>query len=179
MHTKTRNRQSVQTTSAYMKVACDLRRKKATKMKQALHAKRSKQAALQQQNARTKSSSTTGGQASLAPAAFVSTCTADTSVLEMLMMKAGARASKIRRAQLEEAEFDAMFDVLSLGGMDDETVEEKTERREEEREEAELDEAEEALWSSGCVGGALYTQLSTADVNVFPMGESTFDDLPV
>ena len=94
-------------------------------------------------------------------------------------MKAGALASEIRRAQLEEAEFDAVFDVLSLGGMDDETVEEKAEREEEEREEAELDEAEEALWSSGCVGGALYTQLSTAGVNVFPMGKSTFDDLPV
>jgi len=157
-----------------MKVACNLRRKKAIK-KQALQAEWSKKTALQQQNARTKS----GGQASLAPAAFVSTCTADTSVLEMLMMKAGARASKIRRAQLEEAEFDAAFDVLSLGGMDDETVEEKAEREEEEREEAELDEAEEALWSSGCVWGGLYTQLSTADVNVFPMGESTFDDLPV
>ena len=97
----------------------------------------------------------------------------------MLMMKAGAQASKIRRDQLEETEFDAAFDVLSLGGMDDETVEEKAERDEEEREEAELDEAEEALWSSGCVGGALYTQLSTTDVNVFPMGESTFDDLQV
>ena len=113
------------------------------------------------------------------PAAFVSTCTADTSMLEMLMMKAGPRASKIRRAQLEEAEFDAAFDVLSLGGMDDEMAEEKAEREKEERGEAELDEAEEGLWSSGCVGGALYTQLSTADVNVFPMGVSTFDDLPV
>jgi len=69
------------------------------------------------------------------------------------MMKAGARASKIRRAQMEETEFDAAFGVLSLGGMDDETVEEKEEREEEEREEAELEEAEEALWSSGCVGG--------------------------
>ena len=87
---------------------------------------------MQQQNARTKSSSTTGGQTSLAPAAFVSTCTADTSVLEMLMMKAGAQASKIRRAHLEGAEFDAAFDVLSLGGMDDATVEEKAEREEDE-----------------------------------------------
>jgi len=56
---------------------------------------------------------------------------------------------------------------------------EKAEGEEEERGGAELDEAEEGLWSSGCVGGALYTQLSTADVNVFPMGVSTFDDLPV
>jgi len=162
-----------------MKVACNLRRKKAIKKKQALQAKRSEKVVLQQQNARTKSSSTTGGQASLAPAAFVSTCTADTSVLEMLMMKAGARASKIRRAQLEEAEFDAAFDVLSLGGMDDEIVEAKAEREEEEREEAELEEAEEGLWSSGCLRGTLYTQLSTTDVNMFPLGASTFDDLPV
>ena len=94
-------------------------------------------------------------------------------------MQAGARASKIRRAQLEEAEFDVVFVVLSLGGMDDETVEEKAEREEEEREEAELDETKEALWLSGCVERALYSQLSTADVNVFPMGTSTFDDLPV
>jgi len=43
----------------------------------------------------------------------------------------------------------------------------KVEREEEEREEPEFDEAEEGLWSSGCVGGALYTQLSTTDVNVF------------
>jgi len=159
--------------------APEWRRKKAIKKKQALHAKRSKQAALQQQNARTKSSSTTGGQASLVPAAFVSTCTADTSVLEMLMMKAGARASKIRRAKLEAAELDAAFDVLSLGGIDDETAEEKAEGEEEEREGAELDEAGEGLWSSGCVGGALYTLLSTADLNVLPLGASTFDDLPV
>ena len=95
------------------------------------------------------------------------------------MMKAGARASKIRRAQLEEAEFDAAFDVLSLGGMDDKTAEEQAERVEEDREEAELDEAGEGLWSSGCVGGALYTLLSTADLNVLPLGASTFDDLPV
>ena len=49
----------------------------------------------------------------------------------------------------------------------DETADEKAEREEEEREEAELDEGEQGLWSSGCVGGALYTQLSTTDVNVF------------
>jgi len=42
---------------------------------------------------------------------------------------------RIRRAYLEETEFDAAFDVLSLGGMDDETAEEKAEREEEEREE--------------------------------------------
>jgi len=69
-----------------------------------------------------------------------------------------------------DAAFDVAFDVLSLGGMDDKTAEEKTEREEEERREAELDEVEEGLWSSGCVGGALYTQLSTADVNVLPNG---------
>ena len=40
----------------------------------------------------------------------------------------------------------------------DETADEKAEREEEEREEAELDEAEEGLWSSGCVGGALYSE---------------------
>ena len=66
------------------------------------------------------------------------------------MMQAGVRASKIRRAQLEEAENDAVSALLSLGGMDDETAEEKAEREEEEREEAELEEAEEGLWSSGC-----------------------------
>jgi len=42
---------------------------------------------------------------------------------------------RIRRAYLEETEFDAAFDVLSLGGMDDETAEEKAEREEKEKEE--------------------------------------------
>ena len=50
------------------------------------------------------------------------------------------------------------------------------ERDSEERREAELEEVEEAIWPSSCVGGALYTQLSTADVNVFPMETSTFHD---
>ena len=56
-----------------------------------------------------------------------------------------------------DAAFEVAFDVLSLGGMDDKTAEEKTEREEQEMEEVELDEAEEGLWSSGCVGGALYS----------------------
>ena len=82
-------------------------------------------------------------------------------------MKAGARASKIKLAQLETN--DAVSALLSLGGMDDETAEEKAEREEEEREEEEREVTEEGIWSSGCVGGVLCTQLSTADVNVFPM----------
>ena len=45
---------------------------------------------------------------------------------------------------MEEAENGAASALFSLGGMDDETADEKAER-EEEREEAELEEEEEAI----------------------------------
>jgi len=64
-----------------------------------------------------------------------------------------------------------------LWGYLDESPQVKATREEEEKEEAELEEAEEAMWSSFSLWVGLYEDLAVADIHLFPMETSTFDEI--